>query len=82
MGQGRRYGLSAEQKAEIWRHWKSGESLHEIGRAFGIVWNKLWQSQQEQTFHSSSIASQYRRWDRITRFFRVSLPIACRAWRI
>ena len=35
MRQGRRYGLSAEQKADIWRRWKTGESLHEIGRAFG-----------------------------------------------
>ena len=34
MRQGRRYGLSAEQKADIWRRWKAGESLHEIGRAF------------------------------------------------
>jgi len=33
--QGRRYGLSAEQKAQIWQRWKVGESLHEIGRAFG-----------------------------------------------
>ena len=35
MRQGRRYGLSAEQKADIWHRWKAGESLHEIGRAFG-----------------------------------------------
>ena len=35
MRQGRRYGLSAEQKADIWRRWKAGESLHEIGRAIG-----------------------------------------------
>src|ERR1700692_1113309 len=35
MRQGRRYGLSAEQKTEIWRRWKAGESLHEIGRAIG-----------------------------------------------
>ena len=35
MKQGRRYGLSAEQKADIWQRWKIGESLHEIGRAFG-----------------------------------------------
>ena len=35
MRQGRRYGLSAEQKAEIWRRWKAGDSVHEIGRAFG-----------------------------------------------
>ena len=32
---GRRYGLSEEQKADIWHRWKAGESLHEIGRAFG-----------------------------------------------
>ncbi len=35
MRQGRRYGLSAEQKADIWQRWKVGESLHEIGRALG-----------------------------------------------
>src|SRR5665213_2054054 len=34
MRQGRRYGLSAEQKADIWQRWKAGESLHEIGRDF------------------------------------------------
>jgi Helix-turn-helix domain len=32
---GRRYGLSSAQKTEIWRRWKAGESLHEIGRVFG-----------------------------------------------
>jgi IS30 family transposase len=35
MRPGRRYGLSAAQKTEIWRRWKAGESLHQIGRAFG-----------------------------------------------
>src|SRR5208283_4524572 len=35
MRQGRRYGLSAAEKADIWHRWKVGESLHEIGRAFG-----------------------------------------------
>src|SRR5271154_1353070 len=35
MRQGRRYGLSAEQRTDIWRRWKAGESLHEIGRVFG-----------------------------------------------
>ena len=35
MRQGRRYGLSAEQRTEMWHRWKAGESLHEIGRAFG-----------------------------------------------
>jgi len=35
MRQGRRYGLSAEQRTEVWRRWKAGESLHEIGRFCG-----------------------------------------------
>jgi IS30 family transposase len=35
MRQGRGYGLSAEQRAEVWRRWKAGESLHEIGRFCG-----------------------------------------------
>ena len=34
MRQGRRLVLSAEQKADVWRRWKAGESLHEIVRAF------------------------------------------------
>jgi hypothetical protein len=34
MRRGRQFGLSAEQKAEIWLRWKAGDSLHEIGRAF------------------------------------------------
>jgi IS30 family transposase len=35
MTQGKRDRLSAEQRADMWRRWKAGESLHEIGRAFG-----------------------------------------------
>src|SRR5258706_12073876 len=35
MAQGRRDRLSAEQRTDMWRRWKAGESLHEIGRAFG-----------------------------------------------
>src|SRR6267154_2378956 len=35
MGQGKRDRLSTEQRIDMWRRWKSGESLHEIGRAFG-----------------------------------------------
>src|ERR1700749_3308086 len=35
MAQGKRDRLSAEQRTDIWRRWKAGESLHEIGRAFG-----------------------------------------------
>src|SRR5579863_6897253 len=30
-----RKGLSAEQKAELWKRWKAGQSLNEIGRALG-----------------------------------------------
>src|SRR6266852_170689 len=35
MKQGKRFGLSAEQKSDVWGRWKSGQTLHEIGRAFG-----------------------------------------------
>src|SRR6202795_2009176 len=35
MTQGKRSRLSLTQRTEIWRRWKSGQSLHEIGRAFG-----------------------------------------------
>jgi DNA-binding NarL/FixJ family response regulator len=35
MKPGKRFGLSATQKSEMWRRWKAGQSLHEIGRAFG-----------------------------------------------
>ena len=31
MKQGRRFGLSAEQKLDVWRRWKAGQTLHEIG---------------------------------------------------
>ena len=35
MTQGKRDRLSAEQRTDMWRRWQAGESLHEIGRAFG-----------------------------------------------
>src|ERR1017187_9828828 len=35
MTQGRRVKLSAMQRVEMWSRWKLGQSLHEIGRAFG-----------------------------------------------
>ena len=35
MAQGKRNRLSAEQRIEMWRRWKAGESLHEIGCALG-----------------------------------------------
>src|ERR1700736_3863081 len=35
MTQGRRAKLSANQRTDMWSRWKAGQSLHEIGRAFG-----------------------------------------------
>lgn len=35
MTQSRRGRLSAAQRTELWSRWKAGQSLHEIGRAFG-----------------------------------------------
>lgn len=36
MAQGKRTNLSTTQRADIWVRWKAGQSLHEIGRAFGL----------------------------------------------
>src|SRR5271157_2546186 len=35
MSEGKRSRLSLTQRTDIWSRWKSGQSLHEIGRAFG-----------------------------------------------
>ena len=35
MTQARRVRLSAMQRTDMWSRWKAGQSLHEIGRAFG-----------------------------------------------
>ena len=35
MKPGKRFGLSAAQKLEVWSRWKTGQTLHEIGRVFG-----------------------------------------------
>ncbi len=35
MAQGKRDRLSTEQRIDMWRRWKAGESLNEVGRAFG-----------------------------------------------
>src|SRR6202021_2697380 len=35
MAQEKRNRLSTEQRIDMWRRWKAGESLHDIGRAFG-----------------------------------------------
>jgi hypothetical protein len=34
MTQGKYVELSVAQRADVWRRWKAGESLHRIGRAF------------------------------------------------
>jgi len=34
MSEGERSRLSATQKTDIWKRWKDGQTLHEIGRAF------------------------------------------------
>src|SRR5450755_686986 len=41
MAQGKRNRLSTEQRIEMWRRWKAGESLHDIGRAFGKAHNSI-----------------------------------------
>jgi IS30 family transposase len=41
MSEGKRARLSATQRTEIWRRWKAGQSLHEIGRAFGKPHNSV-----------------------------------------
>ena len=35
MRPGKRFGLTAIEKHQVWNRWKAGQSLHEIGRAFG-----------------------------------------------
>src|SRR3984957_9912533 len=34
MRPGKRFGLTAIEKSDIWSRWKAGQSLHEIGRVF------------------------------------------------
>src|SRR5258707_4057753 len=35
MTQGKRFGLTTVQKNDMWCRWRAGQSLHEVGRAFG-----------------------------------------------
>ena len=37
----RRLKLSSAQRADLWRRWKAGESLHAIGRALGKQHNVI-----------------------------------------
>jgi len=41
MRPGKRFGLSAIEKRDIWSRWKVGQSLHEIGRAFDKPHNSI-----------------------------------------
>jgi IS30 family transposase len=41
MRPGKRFGLSAIEKSDIWSRWKAGQSLHEIGRAYGKPHNSI-----------------------------------------
>ena len=41
MSEGKRSRLSLTQRSEIWSRWKSGQSLHEIGRAYGKPHNSI-----------------------------------------
>jgi IS30 family transposase len=41
MSVGKRSRLSLTQRSEIWSRWKAGQSLHEIGRAFGKPHNSI-----------------------------------------
>jgi IS30 family transposase len=41
MRPGKRFGLSAIEKSDIWSRWKAGQSLHEIGRAFDKPHNSI-----------------------------------------
>src|SRR6202047_1190355 len=41
MRPGNRFGLSAIEKNDIWRRWKAGQTLHEIGRAFDKPHNSI-----------------------------------------
>ena len=41
MKQRRRFRLSVERKSDVWRRWKVGQTLHEIGRAFGKPHNSI-----------------------------------------
>ena len=41
MSEGKRSRLSLTERSEIWRRWKQGQSLHEIGRAFGKPHNSI-----------------------------------------
>ncbi len=58
MRQGKRFGLSAKQKSDLWRRWKAGQSLHEIGRAFGKSHSSI---RCVVSFHGGFVPAVHRR---------------------
>ena len=61
MRKGMRFGFTAAEKPEVWDRGRRGESLHEIGRAFG----KLSSSIHCQLAHTGGIRPQPRRRSRL-----------------
>jgi len=41
MTQGKRSRLSSAEKTDIWKRWKAGQTLHEIGRSYGKPHNSI-----------------------------------------
>src|ERR1700731_3717508 len=41
MTQGKRSRLSPAEKTDIWKRWKAGQTLHEIGRSYGKPHNSI-----------------------------------------
>src|SRR5215468_4743368 len=41
MRSGMRFGLSSFEKRDVWNRWKAGQTLHEIGRAYGKPHNSI-----------------------------------------
>jgi len=41
MRSGMRFGLSSIEKRDVWSRWKAGQTLHEIGRAYGKSHNSI-----------------------------------------
>src|SRR6478735_2251523 len=41
MRPGMRFGLSEVEKRDVWSRWKAGQTLHEIGRAYGKPHNSI-----------------------------------------
>ena len=66
MRQGRRFGLSAAQKTDVWSRWKAGQSLHEIGRAFGkdtyLDPLSVVAARRDRSGCSSPLAAEHSRW--------------------